>query len=80
MIWYKHDKQSYADHREYHSVDTFVYEFCKLFGCNGAPEYAYGCGVLAFPDFLSIMQKDLKEDDSHYHTCSKIILDRQVGN
>ena len=74
----KHDKQSYADHREYHSVDTFVYEFCKLFGCNGVPEY--GCGVLAFPDFLSIMQKDLKEDESYYHTCSKIILDRQVGN
>ena len=73
----KHDKQSDADHREYHSVDTFVHEFCKLFGCNGVPEY--GCGVLAFPDFLSIMQKDLK-DDSYYHTCSKIILNRQVGN
>ena len=25
------------------------------------------------------MQKDLK-DDSYYHTCSKIILNQQVGN
>ena len=69
----KHDKQSNASHREHHTVDTLVHEFCKLFGCNGVPEYC--CGVLAFPDFLSIMQKD----DPYYHSCSNIILDRQVG-
>lgn len=30
----KHDKWGDAGHREYHSVDAFVYEICKLFGCN----------------------------------------------
>ena len=73
----RHDKQSDGNHRDYLTVDTLVYEFCKLFGCNGVPEY--GCGVLAFPDFLKIKRKDLK-DDSYYHLCSTIILDRQVGN
>ena len=73
----RHDKQSDGNHRDYPTVDTLVYEFCKLFGCSGVPEY--GCGVLAFPDFLKLKQEDLK-DDSYYHLCSTIILDRQVGN
>ena len=73
----RHDKQSDSSHGDYHTVDTFVHEFCKLFGCKGVPEY--GCGVLAFPDFLKITQKDLK-DDSYYHSCSNITLDQQVGN
>ena len=68
----KYDKQIDASCREYHSVDTLVHEFYKLFGCNGVPEY--GCGILAFPDFLSIMQKDLN-DDSYYHLCNNVILD-----
>lgn len=39
-------------HREYDLTDTLIHEFCKLFGRYGTPEY--GCGCLAFPDFLAI--------------------------
>ena len=44
----RRDKQSDGNHRDYPTVDTLGYEFCKLFGSNGVPEYE--CGVLAFPD------------------------------
>ena len=43
---------SSPSYREYHPVDTLVYEFCKLFGKYGTPEY--GCGLLAFPDFFAL--------------------------
>lgn len=45
-----------ADKREHHPVDVFVHEFCKLFGRHGTPEY--GCGGLAFPDFLVLTSND----------------------
>ena len=66
--------------REYYAVDTFVYEFCKLFGNKGTPEY--GSGVLNFPDFLSLMhsKKSTTWTTSYYEACSNIILERQVGN
>ena len=32
------------------AVDNFVYEFCKLFGTHGSPEYAIG---MQFHDFLT---------------------------
>ena len=67
--------------REYHPTDTLVYEFCKLFGQRGTPEY--GCGGQAFPDFLQIMLSDphLNAELSQYYLmCSKIRLERQVGN
>lgn len=68
-------------HREYHPVDTLVHEFCKLFGKSGVPEY--GCGSLAFPDFLAVMLRDpsLSEDTSTYfQACATVKLDRQVGS
>jgi hypothetical protein len=35
------------------SVDTFVHQYCKVFGMHGTPEY--GCGGQHFPDFLTLM-------------------------
>ena len=67
--------------REYHPTDTLVYEFCKLFGQHGTPEY--GCGGHSLPDFLQVMlsDPDLSPELSQYYlTCSKIRLERQVGN
>ena len=67
--------------RKYHPVDALVHEFCKLFGKYGTPEY--GCGVLAFPDFLALKQEDSslsEEDRTYYQSCSAIKLDRQVGS
>ena len=62
--------------RDYHPVDAFVYEFCKLFGKVGVPEY--GVGVLAFPDFLEQSSDPAKIP--YYQTCAKIKLDRQIGS
>ena len=58
------DAESISSQREQHQVDTMVHEFCKLFGKHGVPEY--GCGTLAFPDFLSlkIQEKSLSEKES----------------
>ena len=67
--------------RKYHPVDTLVHEFCKLFGKYGTPEY--GCGVLAFPDFLALKEDDSslsEEDRAYYQSCSVVKLDRQVGS
>ena len=70
------------DHdRKYHPVDTLVYEFCKLFGKHGSPEY--GCGVLQFSDFLSLMSVDptiSEEDREYYHACGNVTLERQIGS
>ena len=54
--------------REYNPVDTLVYEFCKVFGKYGAPEY--GCEAVSFPDFFTIMSSDsnTKEHSSIYYT------------
>ena len=62
-------------------VDTLVHEFCKLFGKRGTPEY--GCGVLAFPDFLTLMIDDCslnKQARTYYQSCSDVKLDRHVGS
>ena len=70
-----------SNSRKYHPVDTLVHEFCKVFGKHGTPEY--GCGVLGFPDFLSLMagNSSLNEEvRTYYQSCSKIRLDRQVGS
>ena len=69
--------------RKYHRVDKIVYEFCKLFGTNGVPEYTLG--VQSFPDFLELMTTELKSDFSeeqlnYYHACYKLTLHRQVGS
>ena len=66
--------------REYYAVDTFVHEFCKMFGRKGTPEY--GSGVLNFPDFLSLMHsnKSSMVEPAYYEACSNVILERQVGN
>ena len=64
----------------YHPVDVLVHEFCKIFGTTGTPEYA--CGVM-FADFLTIMISDAslsEESLKYYQTCSKIVLERQVGS
>ena len=41
-----------AQQMEHDHIDTFIHEFCKVFGKNGVPEY--GCGNLTFPDFSHI--------------------------
>ena len=67
--------------RDYHQVDTLVHEFCKLFGKRGTPEYA--CGVVMFPDFLALKSSDSSLSDeakAYYSSCSKVTLERQVGN
>ena len=70
------DSSDNAQLREYHQVDTFVHEFCKLLGKHGVPEY--GLGTLAFPDFLE--EFSLGDKQSYYQQCLKIALDRQVGS
>lgn len=65
--------------REYHPVDTFVHEFCKLLGRHGAPEY--GCGALAFPDFLHLMSTDTSVNCKEYYvSCAAIRFNRQIGS
>lgn len=67
--------------REYHSVDVFVHEFCKLFGRYGVPEYAYG--ATKFIDFLNIMSVDPSlgtKVTSYYKSCTDVVLDRQIGS
>ena len=64
----------------YHPLDTFVHEFCKVFGSHGVPEY--GCGV-TFGNFLSVRASDTELDENrlrYYSYCSEITLQRQVGN
>ena len=68
--------------RDYHKVDVLVHEFYKLFGKGGTPEY--GCGVLAFPDFLKLMStpgtSQDPENTSYYQLCLSLSLDCQVGS
>ena len=65
----------------HHPIDTLVHEFCKVFGKHGTPEY--GCGVLQFPDFLTIMSTDStlsEESQVYYRSCAGVTLDRQIGS
>ena len=69
------------EHREHHQTDTLVYEFCKLFGRHGVPEY--GCGASGFLDYLNLMLDGhcSHSDQAEYYTvCAKVSLDRQVGS
>ena len=62
----------------YHRVDSFVHEFCKLFGKIGVPEY--GCGI-SFPDFLEIQAANTTDAEQEYYlTCLQLKLHRQVGS
>ena len=71
-----HDTLPLQSHREHDQTDTFIHEFCKLFGKHGTPEYV--CGSLTFPDFLTIKSKD--QTTNYYQLCSNVVLDRQVGS
>ena len=51
--------------------NTMVYEYCKLFGKSGVPEY--GAGV-SFADFLDL--KHSSDHAVHYHACAKVRLHR----
>ena len=53
----------------------------KVFGKHGVPEY--GCGTLAFPDFLELKIRESTSYDkvvSYYQQCIKVSLERQVGS
>ena len=60
--------------------DMFVYQFAKLFGTHGVPEYAVG--VLQFPDFLRLQaaSTDCDGEMHYYEECLRVKLHRQVGN
>ena len=64
--------------KESHHTDTMVYEFCKLLGKCGVPEY--GLGLLAFPDILEEDSTSATEKASYYQLCAKVRLERQVGS
>ena len=49
----------------YHRADTFIHEFCKLFGSAGCPEYA--CGVVSFPDFLEVQMSSTEGEQRDYY-------------
>jgi hypothetical protein len=69
-----------AQQREHDHTDTFIYEFCKVFGKHGVPEY--GCGNLTFPDFLALKLSEgcSTEDQQYYKLCTQVLLERQVGS
>ena len=61
----------------HHPMDTLV----QVFGKHGTPEY--GCGVLQFPDFLTIMSTDStlsEKSQVYYRSCAGVTLDRQIGS
>ena len=69
-----------AMQRDTPQTDVLVYEFCKLLGKCGVPEY--GLGAVAFPDFLQLSCDSSSDPDlvSYYKQCEHIKLERQVGN
>ena len=78
-VAYNDDPQGAKPQREQYSTDTFIHEFCKLFGRKGVPEY--GCGTTHFPDFLSLQLSKLKaSESSYYQSCLEVQLERQVGS
>jgi len=67
--------------RKCHPVDTFVYEFCKLFGKFGTLEYVLGS--VCFPDFLALMSTDANSNEEsckYYKQCTMVTLEHQVGS
>ena len=57
-------------------IVVILYELhTSHFAVYGTPEY--GCGGLAFPDFLAI--KSEEQTKNFYQLCSNIVLERQVG-
>ena len=71
-------KKDDTEGRDYAPVDTFIHEFCKLFGTHGVKEY--GCGQ-SFKDFLQLQVTECNPEDScYYQTCAQISLERQVGS
>ena len=75
------DASSTSSERMHHPVDTLVHEFCKVFGKHGTPEY--GCGVLNFQDFLTLMFTDSSLSNGsqeYYQSCARVNLDRQIGS
>ena len=68
-----------AQYREHDHTDTLIHEFCKLFGTCGVPEY--GCGI-SFADYLALKtgEDDQFEESTYYHSCSGVVLERQVGS
>ena len=67
-----------AINRKYSDIDTFVHEFCKVFGNKGVPEY--GAGSVSFPDFLEIGIQSGAQESDYYKVCQSVSLDRQVGS
>ena len=61
--------------RLHDSTDTFIHEFCKLFGTHGVPEY--GCGV-SLKDYLDLKMK--QDPCEYYRMCEGVRLERQVGS
>lgn len=64
--------------KEGDQLETFIYEFAKLFGRHGVPEYAIG--AVQFGDFLNIYAKESDKDAEYYRLCQSTILERQIGN
>ena len=64
--------------KEGDQLETFMYEFAKLFGKHGGPEYAIG--TVQFGDFLHIYAKESDENAEYYQICQSTILERQIGN
>ena len=64
-----------AQQREHDHTDTFIHEFCKLFGRHGVSEY--GCGNSTFPDFLALKLSDAcaAKDGKYYESCAQVLLE-----
>ena len=72
------DETLTSGHRDRDSVETFIYEFCKLFGTSGVPEYGSGRN---FHDYLQLKIGECKPDEKdYYQSCAQTTLERQVGN
>ena len=71
--------ESPVQRREHDRTDTLIHEFCKLFGTHGVPEY--GCGY-SFADYLELKLGDCQsaEESEYYQSCTKVLLERQVGS
>ena len=64
--------------KEGDQLETFIYEFTKLFGKHGVPEYAVG--DIQFGDFLDIYAKESDKDLEYYQLCQSTVLQRQIGS
>lgn len=53
--------------KEGDQLETFMYEFVKLFGKHGGPEYAIG--TVQFGDFLHTYAKESDENAEYYQMC-----------